>query len=456
MKTPFLLLLLGAGALTTALGQTPVSLRNATAAQLRRLTTAAPASSHRPTLTARRGGGSVRVPGRAVRYRWSTANNAWESPTTIAYTYNSQAQLTQQVLADSATAEPLSRVLTTYNAYSAPTETREQYWNGTAWVDASRLVWTYDSHNTLEEERKEYFDSNGTSWLTVAGTHYLNTYNANNHLTAQVVQEYDSLTQGFVNKLRQLYVVPASGEWSQQTIQSWHSGWQDSARVVNAQWQDFAKDQMTSADIQQPAGGGQWVTFMRMSGSYSPALERKVFDRLDSSGLWHNYARFSTSYDVFDTMTDSRVESWDDQTSTWNIVIQEHHLPTYDAAGELRRRIDQVLIPFFTTGLENSERYHFYDYRSPLATQPASAGALALSAAPNPSADGRFELQVAGSPARVSVRVVDALGRPVWQRYYAGSLPASTNIDLSQQPAGVYMVEVRGEKSLGRLRVLVQ
>ncbi len=72
---------------------------------------------------------------------------------------------------------------------------------------------------------------------------------------------------------------------------------------------------------------------------------------------------------------------------------------------------------------------------------PLAAGGAAavpgLALYPNPAADGRFTLQV---PAAATVRVADALGRAV----YAGPVAARTPLalDLSQRPAGVYVLRV--------------
>ena len=69
----------------------------------------------------------------------------------------------------------------------------------------------------------------------------------------------------------------------------------------------------------------------------------------------------------------------------------------------------------------------------------SAANAPRLTVYPNPSADGRFTLGLA-TPQPLRVRVLDALGRPVYAKTLAPS-PAPVSLDLHHLPAGIYTLE---------------
>lgn len=72
-----------------------------------------------------------------------------------------------------------------------------------------------------------------------------------------------------------------------------------------------------------------------------------------------------------------------------------------------------------------------------------AAAAVAFQAYPNPSADGRFTLQLAAPAATANVHVTDALGREVAHETWADTPRGSCPLDLSAQPAGLYTVHVQ-------------
>ncbi len=88
---------------------------------------------------------------------------------------------------------------------------------------------------------------------------------------------------------------------------------------------------------------------------------------------------------------------------------------------------------------------------SPLATKaPELAGALTVY--PNPSADGRFTLDVRGAgPGQLTVRVLNALGQCV----YTGTArsEAATPLDLAGLAEGVYYLQVRSSTAVSMRKI---
>lgn len=88
-----------------------------------------------------------------------------------------------------------------------------------------------------------------------------------------------------------------------------------------------------------------------------------------------------------------------------------------------------------------------------MALASARPKTLALQVAPNPSADGRFRVQVPAGPA-AQLRVRDALGRLVLEQSAAAGAPAT--LDLSRCRAGLYTLELRAGEALGQQKLVVQ
>ncbi len=89
---------------------------------------------------------------------------------------------------------------------------------------------------------------------------------------------------------------------------------------------------------------------------------------------------------------------------------------------------------------------------APVADEPgASAGGLALAAAPNPARSASAVTLALGEPQSASVRVYDALGREV-ARLHDGPLSAGTHtfrLDAEALPAGVYVVRATAAAGAG-------
>ena len=91
-----------------------------------------------------------------------------------------------------------------------------------------------------------------------------------------------------------------------------------------------------------------------------------------------------------------------------------------------------------------------------LGNRPDAALQAGLTVSPNPAVGGRFALRAAGSTGNraATVRVLDGTGRLVQQRAWASATPL--DLDLSQQPAGLYLLELQSANGTARQKVVVQ
>jgi photosystem II stability/assembly factor-like uncharacterized protein len=91
-----------------------------------------------------------------------------------------------------------------------------------------------------------------------------------------------------------------------------------------------------------------------------------------------------------------------------------------------------------------------------LATNAALASRLGISAFPNPAPDGRFVVRASGLKAATPARVLDGLGRTVRAETWTSPALAPLSLDLSQQPVGVYVLELNTPEGLVRQKLVVR
>ncbi|MCI1187207.1 T9SS type A sorting domain-containing protein [Hymenobacter sp. DH14] len=90
-----------------------------------------------------------------------------------------------------------------------------------------------------------------------------------------------------------------------------------------------------------------------------------------------------------------------------------------------------------------------------LATRTDAALQASLTVSPNPALGGRFSLRASRTAANpATVRVLDATGRLVQQLPWSNA--TGLELDLSREPAGLYLLEVEGATGVARQKVVVQ
>ncbi|GAA4026877.1 hypothetical protein GCM10022409_08560 [Hymenobacter glaciei] len=401
---------------------------------------AASLPKHGMALAARAASTTVLRPGQITAYGYSPATKQWEDPISLGYTYNAQALVTQEVAADSASSTPYYRTFTAYNAAQNPLSVSTQYYDSGSWTDDSRDVSAYDAQQQITLQEHQEADQAG-NWITAAGTRYLNTYDAANHLTAQTVQVYRPTTQAYADSVRYQYTVAATGEWTSRLTQvpDGQGKWQDDERWEKVVWYNFAEMLVASVDLQVPTATGQWETVARQQGTYTPT-RWELLTQHQLSGSWENEQRQLATFDSAGNPTLAEFDSWNG--SGWDVILALENQYTYNTDNSIRFKI--VSFDFGGTGLQPVERQNFGNYQSiALATRANTRLAAPLLAYPNPSNDGRFTVELPTTLAAAHVSVIDGLGREVAHQAWQGSARSQLRLDLSSQQPGLYTVHVQ-------------
>ncbi|RSK34644.1 T9SS type A sorting domain-containing protein [Hymenobacter metallilatus] len=100
-----------------------------------------------------------------------------------------------------------------------------------------------------------------------------------------------------------------------------------------------------------------------------------------------------------------------------------------------------------------------YKYTGTITANKGAQTLKGLSVYPNPSATGVFEVELTtGLKAGAQVRVFDAVGRQVYSQSLNPTAIATqrTVLDLSQEKAGLYTLELRTEAGVGQQQLVIQ
>ncbi|GAA4004297.1 hypothetical protein GCM10022408_15040 [Hymenobacter fastidiosus] len=378
---------------------------------------------------------SVTQPGRVMRYEWNPATNRWEAPQLVLYTYTAQARLSQETHADSATASPTYRLNYTYTAGNQLTQTLQQDYTGGSWENSFRRTATFDARGTPTEELNQDWISG--AWSTTAGTRSANNYTTTGFLAQQVVQTFSTATTSFVNDVRITYKIPASGPYTEFTVQRWSGGqWQDEFRVTGITWYDAGRQLATGLQIQIPINIF-WVSVLRLTATYQTnGSSVSTYEaRPNPAGPWLNDSRTTETYDAYNNRLSLLQEVW--SGTAWAINDWSRALLTYNAQQIVLRRDEQLAIG--TAPFINQQRYNFGSFQViPLRTPPAAPTAQ-LQLFPNPTT-GLVTLRLAGLTGSLTGEVLNALGQQVLRF----SLPSPANeLDVSALQAGLYTVRLQ-------------
>jgi hypothetical protein len=91
-----------------------------------------------------------------------------------------------------------------------------------------------------------------------------------------------------------------------------------------------------------------------------------------------------------------------------------------------------------------------------LSTRSDVAVQQGLTVYPNPSSDGQFVIQVGTVRPGTQVRVLDALGRQVYQQPWQGTTATSFALNLGRVSAGMYTLELASEVGVARRKLVVR
>ncbi|MCC3159175.1 T9SS type A sorting domain-containing protein [Hymenobacter sp. 15J16-1T3B] len=409
----------------------------------------------------------VKVPGRIVSYTWSSGARAWTTPVLRTSTYDANARLLVDQLADSATQVPSQRTTYTYTPAGRVSSTLLEEWNSGSLVPVKLSTYTYDAQNRVIHSLAQMWqngawennfriliswDANGNetertgatwtngAWLTRSGTQRTYRYSASGSVLELTTSGWIIPTGGFSPGTKEIYTYGANPQqYTSYVVQLNSAGtFVNTTRVGNVQYD--AQGRQTYYET-ETWNAGAWQLTGRYTLTYAASGPGYVtLAEARSGNSWTTSYRVSDTYDANGSSTGLYVENW--TNNAWVPSSGQRYLLRYNVDNVVDRRVVQTASSATGTFVNASmERYSNF--------VTAARGAARLLAAvelyPNPSA-GSVMLRLDGlrQAGEAQAEVLNALGQVVQRRRLrVGPGLTEHQLDLSALPAGLYSVRLQ-------------
>ncbi|WP_210462339.1 T9SS type A sorting domain-containing protein [Rufibacter roseolus] len=302
---------------------------------------------------------TITLPRKTQFYVWDADANpaAWQAVSSYTTTYNSRAQITEQVLATDA-------------------------------INMSRTVNTYDNFR-LTEAVNQSWDMLTSTWKTDFKSTYA--YDARGRTSTITYQSTTGGTGPLSNSGKSIYLYTGN-ETQPNTIvhQDWDATtntWKDDERDTNFMWTSEASNPfgfIMYETQQYDAATNTWVNEERVNTSYNATTRTLVMTTEEASGsTWVNSDRETITYDDKKNITGMLIQEW--ENNAWAFDSEVQYVLTYNSSNVLTERITRIRE---TEGeaLENSLREVFSDFQTfNIMKSAEQLPASSLAVFPNPT-----------------------------------------------------------------------
>ncbi|GAB3194385.1 hypothetical protein GCM10027293_02540 [Pontibacter aydingkolensis] len=392
-------------------------------------------------------------------------DNQWVDEGRINYTFNTRGQIETATEIELPANVNSTQYTYVYNSQGIPTELISKEWVNSAWVNAGRL--TIEFEDNLLKSFGMYVWSNNI-WVLMLGERSTFT-KLNGRVTETVAEVYSAIPGAETN------------------------GWELSERIA---YSYTGSDNRPTGIITYSRQGTNWVeqekeTAITYVGS---TYERssyflEEYDRVNS--VWNKYKyeyQYSqdaaaqtrtiveTEYNVEGTTTTPNlrttttdltsgepyvsnttvrtlIETYEGQTNSWVRDTEAKATVTRDSSGD----ITQIIFQEYSDSEEafvNTERFVYSNFTTITVTSAVNDMlAKATEVYPNPVQNSlRISLDAA-KVRNANLNIYSLTGQKVFEQH---SLNATTIIDVSKLPAGVYMVRITDDNNANVTRRIVK
>ena len=393
---------------------------------------------------------------------------SWEHSDSGTITYDASGRETENLLLSGWTGTWLNflKIMWTYSGGQFPDGYLYQLWDDqqNLYTNYQQAAFTYDAGgNKLTHSTKMWNAANNT-WED--SSKFVYTYN-NNHITSELMQQWDSATGQWINVYDSLYSYDMNGNTIAIIGKNWNTGanhW-DSLYKATYTWNSSnqLQEQITQVD--------DLVTFIHgIKYSYTYDTNNmmtvcNIFTRDATGQFWEPYQRNTYTYNGNDQQVNYTVEVWDqnafvnqsrsiytyniagdktgDEFFNWNIGSNqwdpaERSTFSYDTYHNLILELEET----YGSAYENYWRYFYYYSPFNINGVPCSQNELEASVVPNPGNNGKLQFSLT-RPTTIIINVFDDCGKLLNHQTAAATtgenvLPLETN----GYSSGTYFIQV--------------
>lgn len=323
---------------------------------------------------------------------------------------------------------------------------------------------------SLEFHLLDFFG--GTGWMTIMRNSNI-TYNNNGHPTSMIVEEYDPISNTFVNPI-------------QYGNMNWGFGftnWSEAFGMTNPFLNDFAIFPQAEFFLMQPTSftatqagvnhsrslatlqnglvermvleswtGSAWVADQRFEVKYQGNRLSHFIEMMPNANGWDSVYRNFFSYDSQGRLLEVH-EAGYDASAGWVISDGARHAYTFS-----NNKPESVETTFWnsTTGMYEAGRLIEYVFVPGSTASTPTLQLLEVSAWPNPT-EGELKLQLGESfrGEKAVARIVNLNGQTLSVQQISGhETETEFSLSMEQLPAGLYFVQLSTARAQQNLRIL--
>ncbi|MBC5994950.1 T9SS type A sorting domain-containing protein [Pontibacter cellulosilyticus] len=407
---------------------------------------------------------AIRVAQTEVYSTWSETNQ-WEEKIRTNITYNSRGLKETVTVISLPDNINLSQYTYTYNSLGQSTEMLLKTWQNNAWVNSMKM--------TLEMEGESlknfgiYNWTNG-AWVMSVGMRSTNT-RTNGQLTETVTESYVLLPAPAVSawtldeKMVYTYNGSDNRPVSITTYNHSNNAWVLVEKETNIAYVGSTSERSSYYLEELDTMLNTWSKY-KYEYVYTPdaangtrtvvETEFYVEGSTHTPHLRYTTKEITTGEAYLSTFTFGTLEEiYDDETDLWVRSNEEKAIITKDGSGSITEIVVQEYTPL-SAAFVNKERYLYSNFTTLTVTGTADdALAQATEVYPNPVQN---TLRISLDAAKVrnaTVNIYSITGQKVYEQ---SRLAATTTVDVSTLPAGVYMVKIADDKNASVVRRIVK
>ena len=391
-------------------------------------------------------------------------NNQWQDEGRLSFTFNNRGLIETTTEVELPSNANVAQYTYTYNSQGIPTELVAKAWSNNTWVNNSKLA------IEMEGELVKSFGIyswNNTAWAMLVGLR--STHNkTNNRVTETITESFSSIpgsaTNGWVLSERLVYAYTGSDNrpTSITTYTREGSNWVETKSETNIVYVGSTNDISSYFLEELDKTTNTWSKY-KYEYAYTQNTANKTRTIVEAA---YEVEGSTTTPSIRTTttlltsgepyVTEQQVGllvEANDGANNWVRDTEEKAIVTRDNNGDITQIVHQEFSPA-TNAFVNVERYTYSNFTTITITSVADdALALATEVYPNP-AQNSLRISLDATKVRnASLNIYSITGQKVYEQE---KLAATSTLDISKLPAGIYMVRITDNNANVTRRIVKQ
>ncbi|MGD0710535.1 MAG: T9SS type A sorting domain-containing protein [Bacteroidales bacterium] len=320
---------------------------------------------------------------------------------------------------------PKSTIYLMDSSYIWPYDSLTSTWNTSP--EGKTVDFVYNSSNDLTSETD--LQLSGSTWKNMALITY--TYNSDNKVLSELWKYWN--TSSWVNQMQYSFVYNSSNECTSDTVQIWMgSTWQYSLLYNNT----FDASGNMTVELGKDWSGSAWANDVQYIFTYNTSNQcTSNLEKSWSGSAWVNYKQNAYTYNSNGDQISDIQQKW--SGTTW--VNYSNTIMYYNSNNLMTNSATRGWNSAATKINGGDSLCYYYKAVSGINELPAQEGNITVY--PNPVTNN-LTIDV---PEKATINILNTQGQHIETLLINGNL---TNVDVSNLPSGVYMMEVITEKGI--------